>query len=70
MRQSKRHSFLEAICNTAVGYGINLGVQMAVFPLFGIHISFSQNVGIGTVFTVVSIARGYLVRRFYESYLR
>lgn len=70
MQQSKRHSLLEAVTNTAVGYFINLGVQIVVFPLFGMHITLAENVGIGAIFTGVSIARGYILRRLYETYLR
>lgn len=70
VRQSRRHSFLESTANTTVGYFVNLGVQMVVFPLFGMHISLAENVGIGAIFTVVSIARGYILRRIYEVYLR
>lgn len=70
MGQSKRVSFIEACGNTAVGYGINLVVQMVVFPLFGMHISFQQNIEIGLIFTGISIARGYILRRVFETYRR
>lgn len=66
MKQSRRMSFAESCANVAIGYGINLGAQMAIFPLFGIRVTFAQNVQIGIAFTVISIARSYAVRRLFE----
>lgn len=65
MIQSKRNSLLEAITNTAIGYGINLFGQMIIFPIFGLHASLKQNVGIGLAFTGVSVARQYIIRRWF-----
>ena len=38
MSQSRRHSFIEAWANIAIGYGINFAANMLLFPLFGWHI--------------------------------
>ena len=64
--QSKRHSFLEAVLNTAIGYFIAIATQMAVFPLFGIHIPFHEDLLIGLIFTVVSLVRSYALRRLFN----
>jgi hypothetical protein len=37
-----------------------------VFPLFGLHATIGQNIQIGAIFTVVSIARSYALRRLFE----
>ena len=66
MSQSKKHSLIESLVNVAVGYGIALATQMLVFPLFGIHISLQDNIVIGLLFTVVSIARSYALRRLFN----
>ena len=63
--QKKKHSLIEAITNTAVGLAINVILQMIVFPLFDIHISIWDNLGIASIFTVISVARTYLVRRIF-----
>ena len=63
--QKKKHSLIEAIINTLIGLIINVAMQMVVFPLFGIHISIWDNLGIASIFTVISVARTYLVRRFF-----
>ena len=66
MSQSRRHSMLEAIINVVVGFSINFLLNMAVFPLFGWHISAAQNIALGVIYTVVSIARSYSLRRMFN----
>jgi hypothetical protein len=67
MRQSRLMSLVEAGTNVVVGYGIAVLTQMAVFPLFGLSATIGQNLSIGAVFTVVSLARSYLLRRLFEA---
>lgn len=64
--QTKLYSFIESISNVLIGYGVALASQILVFPLFNIHISLKQNIAIGAIFTVISIARSYLIRRFFN----
>ena len=61
--QSRKRSLTEAITNTALGYLVALATQYTVFPLFDIQISHGDHFGIAAIFTVVSIARNYIVRR-------
>lgn len=65
MIQSKRNSLIEAVTNTIIGYSINLFAQVIIFPLFGLHASLKQNVGIGLAFTGISVARQYILRRWF-----
>ena len=66
MKQSKRMSFLESLINVAVGYGVAVTAQIAVFPLFGLEVSLSDNLVIGAIFTGISILRSYTLRRLFE----
>lgn len=66
MTQTKRHSLLESITNVAIGYGVALASQLLIFPLYGIHIALSDNIAIGLWFTVISIARSYVLRRWFN----
>jgi hypothetical protein len=66
MKQRKRTSLVESLLNIAIGYGIALGSQIVVFPLFGIYVSLQTNILIGLVFTVISIVRSYVIRRLFE----
>ena len=68
MKQSRRMSLVESIANVTVGYGIAVGTQVVVFPLFGIHASLSDNLTIGAIFTLVSIIRSYALRRAFERF--
>ena len=68
MRQSRLMSLLEAIANVAVGYGLAVLTQLLVFPLFGLETAIAQNLWIGGIFTAVSLARSYLLRRLFEGF--
>lgn len=50
--QSRVHSALEAALNILVGYGVAVGAQIAIFPLFGIRVGLADNLAIGAAFTV------------------
>lgn len=67
MKQSRLMSLAEAVANVLVGYGIAVVTQMLVFPLFGLHTSLADNLMIGAIFTGVSIARSYTLRRLFEA---
>ena len=66
MSQSRRQSIAETVTSVAIGYLVALASQLAIFPLFDIHVTLSDNLMIGAWFTVISIARGYAVRRFFN----
>ena len=66
MGQSRRMSAVEAVVSTAIGYIVAVATQMMVFPLFGLRASVIENLAMGLAFTVISVARSYLVRRLFE----
>lgn len=66
MTQSKIMSAVESVANVAIGYGVAIATQAAVFPLFGIHATTADHLAIGGIFTVVSLVRSYLLRRFFN----
>lgn len=68
MKQSRLMSFIESVANVAIGYGIAVATQMLVFPGFGITTTLAQNMQMGAVFTIVSIARSFAVRRLFERF--
>lgn len=70
MEQSKLGSLIETCLNTAIGFGVALLSQIVVFPMFGIDVPFSTNLGIGAWFTAISVARGYVIRRWFNARLR
>lgn len=67
MKQSRLMSWLETSLSTAIGFVVAITAQLVIFPLFGFSPPLSHNLMIGALFTVVSVARGYLVRRLFEA---
>ena len=67
MKQSRLMSLLESLANVLVGFGVAVITQMAVFPLFGLAVTVTENLLIGLIFTVVSIVRSYALRRGFEA---
>lgn len=66
MAQSKKMSLVETVTSTAIGYVVALITQMLVFPLYDLEVTIGQNIGISVIFTVVSLVRGYFVRRLFN----
>lgn len=67
MKQSRLMSFLETALSTLIGLGVALGTQIVVFPFFGFNPPLSTNLAITAIFTLVSIARQFVVRRLFEA---
>ena len=64
MTQSRTHSMLEQVASTAVGFAISMLVwEFIVKPIWSLNTDFVQNIQITLLFTVVSLARGYGIRR-------
>jgi hypothetical protein len=66
MSQSRTMSLVESIANVSIGYGVAVATQSAIFPLFGLRTTLAENLAMGAIFTVVSIARSYCLRRAFE----
>ena len=66
MGQTRTGSLIESLANNAVGYGVAIVSQVVVFPQFGIHVPLSTNLWIGAWFTVISLVRSYVIRRWFN----
>lgn len=64
--QSRRASLVEALVNTGVGFGISIGANAVLLPAVGCHVPLAANVLLVVCFTLLSIARGYVLRRVFE----
>lgn len=69
MNQSRLESFVEACINVGIGFIVSFTIQLITFPMFGIHVSMGTHLGVITVFTVASVARSYVIRRFFNARL-
>jgi hypothetical protein len=64
--QTCTQSLFETLVNTAIGYLISLATTVVVFPLLGINVPMHTNLAVVSIFTIVSIARGFALRRFFN----
>ena len=67
MDQSRLVSLIETITNTAVGFLFSLAVWPFAAAVTGIAYTGRQHVGVVFIFTVASVGRGYLIRRFFNN---
>lgn len=67
MKQSLLMSLVESVANVIVGYGVAVMTQILIFPIFGLHTTLAQNLKMGAIFTIVSIARSFALRRVFEA---
>ena len=65
--QTRWGSFIEATANIVIGFIIAIAAQVIIFPMFGIYASAQDHILIGLCFTAVSLARSYLLRRFFNA---
>lgn len=70
MTQTKLGSLYEALISTLVGFVVSMSASPIVYPIFGHSFTFAQNVGITVIFTLLSVARGYVVRRWFNARLQ
>lgn len=68
MSQSRLHSFIEAWANVLVGFLVGLISNIVVLPLFGYKVTLTDAFGMSVVFTVISIVRSYMIRRWFNSF--
>jgi hypothetical protein len=68
--QSKLGSLIESLANIVIGLCVAVAAQMVVFPFYGLETTVSDNFSIAGWFTLVSLARSYLLRRYFNNRLR
>ena len=66
MAQTKLLSFIESVTNTVVGFCINFTANLLILPLFGFDVKPSQAFLMGLIFTLISVVRGYIIRRLFN----
>lgn len=65
--QSRSSSFWEAVISTFVGFFLSMVIQnFWITPAWGLQLSAGDNFIITMIFTVASIARGYVLRRIFN----
>ena len=65
--QTRKQSLIETCTNVGTGFILSLCLwRFVICPWMGIEYSNGKNVLVTALFTVVSIARGYVVRRIWN----
>lgn len=64
--QKKKHSLLEVVINTIIGYLIACFANYYLLPLWGYKVSVQDSMTIAILFTIISVLRGYLLRRLFN----
>lgn len=64
--QSKKMSLLESLTSTFIGFIVSVILVNVVLPFYGFEVSYAQSVEITLIFTIASVIRGYVVRRFFN----
>jgi predicted Na+-dependent transporter len=66
MGQTKSKSFLESVANTLVGMVITMLVSPAIYWMCGVKMHYNQMILATILFTLISILRNYLIRRWFN----
>lgn len=64
--QSRLMSATEAATNVAIGYLVSVAANIVVLPMFGYNVTIADSFAIGVAFTVISLARSYMLRRIFN----
>jgi len=59
-------SATESLANVVVGFMVAILSQLIIFPRYDIHVPISTNLWIGVWFTVISLIRSYILRRWFN----
>jgi hypothetical protein len=62
------NSFIESLIDVGSGFILAVLIQIYIFPLFGLHPTILDSLGIALIFTVVSITRSWLWRLVFKRY--
>lgn len=66
--QSRRSSFVEACINVLIGFWINFFANLVILPAFGFAaLTLELNLYIGLAYTLVSVVRSYVIRRWFNA---
>ena len=65
--QTKRQSLIETLTSVFVGWLIGVILNLTILPLFDYNITVVDSLWVSLIFTVISVVRGYVIRRAFNS---
>ena len=70
MQQTRVGSLIEAFANVLIGFWINYTANLIILPMFGFaSLNPWTNFQIGLLYTLISIVRSYVLRRWFNARL-
>jgi hypothetical protein len=70
VNQTRLGSLIEVCINILIGFAINWVANIFILPLYGFPITGGQAFSMGLLFTVISVARSYVIRRWFNARLQ
>ncbi len=70
MGQTKLESLIEVLINTIIGFIVSFLVWPIAAYITSVEYNSTQHVAIIIIFTIASVARGYIVRRYFNQRLQ
>ncbi len=61
-----KNDIIESVIDVGSGFVLAVLIQLLIFPLFDLHPSILDSMGIALIFTVVSMTRSALWRRYFR----
>jgi len=65
-KEKKMNDIFESVVDVGSGFILAVLIQLLIFPLFDLHPSIFDSMGIALIFTVVSMTRSALWRRYFR----
>lgn len=69
MNQTRIGSLIEVSFNIAIGFAISWVANLLILPRYGFAVTGSQAFSMGLIFTVISVVRSYVIRRWFNARL-
>lgn len=68
--QTKLESLVEVLANIMIGMVVTVLASPVIYSWFNATFTLAQNIGLTMVFTVLSVVRGYIVRRWFNNNMK
>lgn len=64
--QTRKSSLAEAVVNVLVGFFVSMLSNFVIFAIYGLQITMRAQLAVTVWFTLISIARSYMLRRVFN----
>lgn len=68
--QTRREAIIEVWVGILIGFGINWIMNWFLLPMVGAKFTAVENFWLGMIYTLVSVMRGFVVRRWADKHIR